>query len=821
MLQDGCILIGKPRKKAFIRIEKNQEAVRAGKRREIRQMGEEGKLKQDGVGQSSSDQNRPGQDSAGQGRPGQNRSEQNRPDRNRSEQNSQKQINARNQARMSGVCLFAGTTEGRLLAQKLASLKIRADVFAATEYGKEQIEPEKGLSVFARRLTEPEMEEAFRMAGYKLVLDATHPYAREVSENIRRACEKTEVPMLRVLRDEECGQLKEPEKDNEGQSGIFYADSLSQAVEFLKSKEGRILAATGSKELAAFHALPDWKERVFARVLPLPEVVEACSRMGFSGNRLIAMQGPFPMDLNLAMLKAVKARWMVTKDSGRTGGFLEKQEAARLAGAGLVVIRRPKETGISLEEAFRYLEKQAASLRCSGGGERKASGKYPEAADEKDVGQASGKYPEADEKDVGQVWAGTVGKRTIWLVGTGPGNPGLLTEEAREALSSCSLIAGSRRCISQLAFLKKETYEEYRPKEILSYLSVHPEHQKICVALSGDTGFYSGASSLIQAFSGLSETEVRVLPGISSVSYFFSRIGKSWERVRLLSLHGRDMDVVRALKDQGAVFLLGGEPDVAARVSEKLLKAGLEDARMTVGENLSLKDERIFSGSPHELSGTRTGPLTVLYLEWDRAGRETICHGLPDSSFIRGEVPMTKQEVRSVAISKLAPGRNSVIWDVGAGTGSVSIECARLSEQIRVFAIERKPEAAELLKANREAFGLSNMEILEGEAPECLRDLPDPTHVFLGGSGGGMEGILKAALEKNAGVRFVATVISLESMVRLTECIRELPVGEPDLVQLTAARARKAGRSHLMTGQNPVWIFSFEGTGNGEETDHE
>ena len=210
-----------------------------------------------------------------------------------------------------------------------------------------------------------------------------------------------------------------------------------------------------------------------------------------------------------------------------------------------------------------------------------------------------------------------------------------------------------------------------------------------------------------------------------------------------------------------------------------------------------------------------------MYLEWDRAGRETICHGLPDSFFIRGEVPMTKQEVRSVAISKLAPGRNSVIWDVGAGTGSVSIECARLSEQIRVFAIERKPEAAELLRANREAFGLSNMEILEGEAPECLRDLPAPTHVFLGGSGGGMEGILKAALEKNAGVRFVVTVISLESMVRLTECIRELPVGEPDLVQLTAARARKAGRSHLMTGQNPVWIFSFEGTGNGEETDHE
>lgn len=716
------------------------------------------------------------------------------------------------QARTSGVCLFAGTTEGRLLAQKLADLKIRADVYAATEYGKEQIEPGEGLSVFARRLTEPEMEEAFRMAGYGLVLDATHPYAREVSENIRRACEKTGVPMLRILRDEENGQLKELKKDNEDQAGSFFADSLSQAVEFLKTREGRILAATGSKELAAFCALPDWKERVFARVLPLPEVVDACSRMGFSGSHLIAMQGPFSVDLNLAMLKAVKAKWLVTKDSGRAGGFLEKQEAARLAGAGLVVIRRPKETGISLEEAFRYLEEQAASLRYSGGGEGKASGKYPEAAAEKDEGKASGEYPGAiAEKDVGKDLAGSVGKRTIWLVGTGPGNPALLTGQAKEALSSCSLIAGSRRCISQLSFLKKETYEEYRPEKLLSYLSMHPEHQKICVALSGDTGFYSGASGLIQAFSGFSETEVRVLPGISSVSYFFSRIGKSWERVRLLSLHGRDMDVVRALKDQGAVFLLGGEPDVAARVSEKLIKAGLEDARITVGENLSLKDERIFSGSPHELLGTRTGSLTVLYLEWDRAGQETICHGLPDSSFIRGEVPMTKQEVRSVAISKLAPGRNAVIWDVGAGTGSVSIECARLSEQIRVIAIERKPEAVELLRANREAFGLSNMEILEGEAPECLKDLPAPTHVFLGGSGGGMEGILKAALEKNAEVRFVATVISLESMVRLTECIGRLPVGEPDLVQLTAARARKAGKSHLMTGQNPVWIFSFEG----------
>ena len=256
---------------------------------------------------------------------------------------------------MYKVLLFAGTAEGRKIAEYLKELGVPAFASAATEYGQSLLREGGSLTVSGKRMDEGEMEKFF--AGEDaLVIDATHPYAREVSENIRRACEKTGVPMLRILRDEENGQLKELKKDNEDQAGSFFADSLSQAVEFLKTREGRILAATGSKKLAAFCALPDWKERVFARVLPLPEVVDACSRMGFSGSHLIAMQGPFSKELNIAMLKDTDADYFVTKESGKAGGFEEKLEAAKETGVTLVVIGRPAETGHSVEETKKYLQ---------------------------------------------------------------------------------------------------------------------------------------------------------------------------------------------------------------------------------------------------------------------------------------------------------------------------------------------------------------------------------------------------------------------------------------------------------------------------------
>ena len=579
---------------------------------------------------------------------------------------------------------------------------------------------------------------------------------------------------------------------------------MEEIVSFLEHTEGNILVTTGSKELSAFCRLSDFETRVYARILPDGEVLSGCARMGFPRKHLIAMEGPFSMELNLALLKSFHIRWMVTKDSGKAGGFPEKAEAARQAGVRLAVVRRPREEGISLKEALRQIDGMV---------------KKEEAA------------------------------RDIYLVGTGPGNPELLTKEARNVLSQCSLIAGSARCLHTLSRFhpdfQKEMLEEYRPEGIFEYLKKHPEHKTVGVALSGDTGFYSGAAAFFQKLKGIQGVSVHAVPGISSVNYFFARIGRPWEQTALLSLHGREADVLGALRKNGQVFLLGGGRDVLKKVCGRLLAAGFSDVRITVGENLSLENERIFSGTPEQLSDLETGSLTVLFLESERGtslegetGLETqssseampqnsrstkreeinggpriLTHGLSDDEFLRGTVPMTKQEVRAVALAKLRLTEHAVFWDVGAGTGSVSVECARLSDTVQVYAADENPEAVRLLYENRDRFGLENLSVLRGTAPGCLKELPPPTHVFVGGSKGGLKEILETALKKNPWARFVVTAVTMETAAAMTGMFNTLSVKEEETVLLTAARSKAAGSSHLMMGQNPVWIFAFSGTG--------
>lgn len=662
------------------------------------------------------------------------------------------------------IWLFAGTTEGRILAKRLSDREVLLDISVATEYGREGLPEAENVRVCPKRMDAGEMCEQMKQEAYGLVLDATHPYAREVSENIRAACEQENVPLIRVLRD----------REENGNFGRICVETVEEAVEFLKGTKGNILVTTGSRELGKFTELPDYSSRVYARVLSLPQVVEECSKMGFYGEHLIAMQGPFSKELNLAMLHSVNASWLVTKESGRAGGFEEKEEAARLSGAGLVVIGRPEEEGLSLNDVFSCLEKEyKISLK------------------------------PAD--------------RRVSLIGAGPGDLSLLTGEAREELFGAQLIAGSDRLIQAMESFGKPVLCEYRPEGILDFLKKHPEYERIAVVLSGDTGFYSGAKKLAGAFQKEPGMQVKILPGISSMTYFFARLGIPWEDVKFFSLHGRETGLIRTVKENRRAFALAGGRGRLTEICNKLMDGGCSEVILTVGENLSLPDEKIYSGTPEELCGRETSPLFVVYIENPDAGNQVLGHGRSDSAFIRGQVPMTKMEIRTVSVAKLQLKPGSVVYDVGAGTGSVSVECAGLSGDIFVYAIEKNPEALKLLRDNQRQFGLDNMKIIEGEAPDAMRDIPAPTHVFIGGSGGKMKEIVSMALQKNPRTRFVVNLITLESMGMLMEILKTMPVCSEEIVQLTAARDKKAGKSHLMMGQNPVWIASFDGKGEKED----
>ena len=240
------------------------------------------------------------------------------------------------------ILIFAGTTEGRMLAQYASQHEIGCYVSTATEYGKSILEGLEGVDCISGRMDQKEMETFISGHGIRLVIDATHPFAVEVSENIRAACEKEKVQYVRCLRER------------------LIVDSVEQAAEYLRGTTGNILIATGSKELSLYTRIDGYEKRCFARVLSTGEAVEESIRLGFRGRHLIAMQGPFSKEMNLALLHQTEARYFVTKESGKAGGFEEKLEAAKAAGAVLVAVARPREEGESLEAVERLMKEPAA-----------------------------------------------------------------------------------------------------------------------------------------------------------------------------------------------------------------------------------------------------------------------------------------------------------------------------------------------------------------------------------------------------------------------------------------------------------------------------
>lgn len=237
------------------------------------------------------------------------------------------------------ILLFGGTTEGRVLAGKLAGLGHTVTVSVATALGAEELSGISAVTVLTGRRNREEICRLVR--GYDLCIDATHPYAAEATQNIRLACQEAAVPLRRLLRAESRA------------ADCVRVESCAQAAEYLLDKPGNVLVATGAKELAAFAPLNP--RRVFARVLPTHAGIAACEALGLPHRNILALQGPFTQKLNEAMLEQYQIRWLVTKDGGAAGGFAEKEAAARQAGAELILVGRPPDAGVSMEAILEEL----------------------------------------------------------------------------------------------------------------------------------------------------------------------------------------------------------------------------------------------------------------------------------------------------------------------------------------------------------------------------------------------------------------------------------------------------------------------------------
>ena len=387
----------------------------------------------------------------------------------------------------------------------------------------------------------------------------------------------------------------------------------------------------------------------------------------------------------------------------------------------------------------------------------------------------------------------------VYLIGCGCG-PQTLTREAAEALQNAELVIGAGRLLAGIE-TGGEKREAVCPDAIEALLRASGA-ESACVLFSGDSGFYSGARLLLPR---LADLNVRVLPGVSSLQALAARLGRPWQDWTLCSAHGVDCDAAAALAGGKACFFLTGGKTGPAELCKTITALGLGELPVTVGENLYGEQERILRGSAAELAERDFAPLSVLLCEAaERLARRV--PGLPDEAFERLEgVPMSKQELRALALAKLGVGPEDLCWDIGAGSGSVSVELALQARE--VWAVEREAEALALAARNRERFRVWNLHLLPGEAPEALAAFPKPDAVFVGGSGGRLEAILHAVHGANPAARVCVSAIALETLETAARVLEALNY-ETEVTQLAVSRSRKLGKLHMMMAQNAVWLIT-------------
>ena len=713
------------------------------------------------------------------------------------------------------ILIFGGTTEGRKAAEHLLAQGVPCTVSVATSYGREVLAPHPLLTIHVGRMDREAMAQMMQNEKFCCVVDATHPHAQIVSAEIAAACRQAGLPCIRLQREEtgtealkggktaETSGSEEAAENGRTHAGAcYYVDDAEEAGKFLSALPGHILVTTGSKELGRFvRALGD-PARITARVLPSEESLRACGEAGLSGRQIIALQGPFDTEMNCAMIHHAGARWLLTKDSGAAGGFPEKLEAARKCGIGTVVIRMPQTA-------------------------------YDGAA------AVSGAAVASDA--AGGVCAD--GERTLFLVGIGMGAPDAVTAQAQKAIAGAEVLFGAESVLDNAEKLREPGKEQrvvpvYEGGAVLAYLYSHPQVRRAAVLYSGDSGFYSGAASVLERIrsekirSGqpdpaeLSGLQVRMICGVSCVSWFAARAGIPWQNWKILSSHGRFCNVVGQVRRNRKCFLLlSGAADLR-RTGQLLADAAergvLGELKLICGYGLSRPEEEIRACTARELTGITKEGLYVLYIEHEAAGLTPVLPGLPDDAFVRGKAPMTSSEIRTFSLCRLGLTAQAVVWDIGAGTGSVSVEAAQACPEGRVYSVEFRKEALELLEQNRAGFCLQNMEIVEGRAPDILADLPAPTHVFVGGSGGEIGSILETVLARSASAKIVVNCITSETLAALKDALRRLPVRDVQCVQISVNREEKLGKYHYLRAGNPVFIISFSGdASSGENRERE
>lgn len=413
-------------------------------------------------------------------------------------------------------------------------------------------------------------------------------------------------------------------------------------------------------------------------------------------------------------------------------------------------------------------------------------------------------------------------KDKVYIVGMGDHGQESCSPMAVSVIQDAEVLFGGERHLNFFSYLESEkVVVKSNLKEVSARIHADLGKKKMVVLASGDPLFYGIGKYLL---SKIPKEKVELLPYISAMQLAFSKVKESWEDATLLSLHAKPLENLFKTIERNEPNKMGIFTDDENRpeiIAKSLLERGRNDYNTYICENLEGEDEKISFGSLEEVSKKSYSPLNVMILiknikehsftpETSHPKNWTI--GIPDGEFYQRTPEkglITKQEVRVVSLSKMNIFKNSITWDIGAGSGSVSIESALLAPEGKVYSVEKNQEDCALIQKNVEKFKTPNIEVIHSLAPECLKEIPeDPNAVFIGGSSGNMFEILQICekrLKENG--RVIVNVITIENLAEAWGSLKKLGF-KSEVTHLQVSRSQPILNLTRFSALNPIWIIT-------------
>ncbi len=400
--------------------------------------------------------------------------------------------------------------------------------------------------------------------------------------------------------------------------------------------------------------------------------------------------------------------------------------------------------------------------------------------------------------------------KRIYVIGAGVEGQEGFGRRDLELVAACDLLLGGER---QLEFFPEFTGERLaigsNLAEVVETLKQLADDKSAVVLASGDPLFFGIGRTLLR---NLPEEELEFVPNISSVQYAFAKIKVPWDDTIFISAHGRGLKgAVDRIVANDKAAVLTDEQNTPAVIAAELIRRGRDGYAAWLCENLGAPEERIVATDVKGLLEIEAAPLNVLILikEYETGGDEYVpTLGIPDEEFATIKKLITKEEVRVITLAKLKLRHDMTLWDVGAGSGSVSIEADHLLPNGRIFAVERNEQCLAFIRENMQSFNARRVSLVEGEAPDCLDDLPDPDRVFIGGSGGNLWEILEAVDGRlPADGRVVLNAVTLDTLTAACDFFENAGY-QIEVTTVNIARTRPLTDYKLFEAYNPVYIIA-------------